>query len=124
MAAQDQALHTRAYDNVMLQMSVSPTCCLCINANETIIHLLSACPCLAGTQYIWRHNSVASLLHRVICNHCGFPTCGKLWLYIPQPVVASKDVKILWDFEVRTDRVNSAQRLDVIVLDYKKQCGF
>ena len=66
------------------------------------------------------------MLNRVVCSHYGFPTCEKLWLYIPQPVIASKDVKILWNFGVKTDRVISAQRLDIIVLhvDYKKQCGF
>ena len=34
------------------------------------------------------------------------------------------DVKILWYFEVRTDHVILAQRPDIIVLDYKKICGF
>ena len=34
------------------------------------------------------------------------------------------DVKILWDFEVRTDHVISACRPDIIVLNYKKRCSF
>jgi len=34
-----------------------------------------------------------------------------------------KDVKILWDFEARTDHVISARRPDIIVLDYQKKCG-
>ena len=33
-------------------------------------------------------------------------------------------MKILWDFEVRTDCVISARRPDIIVLDYKRKCGF
>ena len=54
-----------------------------------------------------------------------FQLVEKPWLYVPQPVIASKDVKILWDFdEVRTDRVISACRPHIIVLDYKKQCGY
>ena len=59
----------------------------------------------------------------MICTHYGLQTCKKPWLYVPQPVVESRDVKILWDFEVRTDHVISAQRPDIIVLDYKKKCG-
>ena len=108
VAAQDQALNTRAYSSTILHMPLSPSCRLCNGANETIFHLLSACPYLAGTHYIQSHNSVASLLHRVICSHFGFPTCEKPWLYVPQLVIKSKDVKILWDFEVRTDCVISA----------------
>ena len=64
------------------------------------------------------------LLHRNICTHYGFYTCKKSWLYDPQPVVESRDVKILWDFEVRTDYVISARRPDIIVLDNKKKCDF
>ena len=60
--------------------------------------LVECFACLAETQYVQRHNSVAHLLHRVICSHYGFPTCENP---VPQSVIALKDVKILWDFEVR-----------------------
>jgi len=104
-------------------MPVSPSCRLCNSANEIIFHLLSTCPYLAGTQYVHRHNSVALSLHRGICSHYGFQTCEKPWMYAPQPVIESKDIKILWDFEVKTDHVISARRPDIIVLDYQKKCG-
>jgi len=43
-------------------------------------------------------------------------------MYAPQPVIESKHVKILWDFEVRTYHVISARRPDIIALDYQKKC--
>ena len=60
--AQDQALCVRAYRSFILHSS-DPSCRLCHNGTETIFHLLSACSCLAATDYLNRHNSVASILH-------------------------------------------------------------
>ena len=52
---------------------------------------------------------------------------------VPQPVIESRDVKILWDFEVRTDmsfqsenrsKVISARRPDITVLDKRRDVVF
>jgi len=82
----------------------------------------TSCPYLAGTQYVQRHNSVALLLHSVICSHYGFQICDKPWLYVPQPVIESKNVKIPWDFEVRTDHIISVRRPDIAVILQKEMC--
>jgi len=44
----------------------------------------------------------------------GIATNEPPWLYSPQPVVTSGDVKILWDV---TDRVISAHRPDIVIHD-------
>jgi len=36
----------------------------------------------------------------------------------PQPVVQTNSVKILWDLDIRTDRVISAHRPDIVVHDF------
>jgi len=46
------------------------------------------------------HNSVASLVHRALCDHFGTSTCNKPW---PQPITLANRVKILWDFDICTD---------------------
>ena len=58
-AAQDQGLHVRAYSSFILY---SP-CGLCHDRNETIFHVLSACPCLVANEYLSCHNAVTSILH-------------------------------------------------------------
>ena len=96
VATQDRALRTWAYNCTILWVHVSPSCLLCNGANETTFYLLSACPYLAGTQYVQKHNSVASLLHRMICTHYGFHPYEKPRLCVPQPVVDSMDVNFVF----------------------------
>ena len=86
-SAQDQAIRTKAYNAKVLNCAEDPTCRLCHSSDETIYHLLSACPAVVVTEYLKRHNSVASLIHKHICECYGIPTCEKPWLYNPQQVV-------------------------------------
>ena len=37
---------------------------------------------------------------------------------IPSAVVESSDVKLLWDFNIYTDRVLAARHPDIVVIDY------
>ena len=116
-AAQDQALRTNAYNTNVLHCSSDPLCRLCHSFDETMFHILSSCPVLAPTGYLQRHNSVAALIHKRICEYYCIPTCEKPWLYSPQAVVTSNDVKILWDVDIRTDRIISAHSPDIVIHD-------
>ena len=116
-AAQDQAIRTKAYNVNVLHSSNDSLCRWCHSSDETIFHVLSACPALAPTEYLERHNSVASLLHKHICEYYGIPTCKRPWLYKPQPVLTGEYVKILWDFTINTDRFVSENRPDIVVYD-------
>ena len=97
-SAQDQAIRTNAYNFIanLLNCTEDPSCRLCQSADETIYHLLTACPALAATEYLKRHNSVASPIQKHICEFYGIATCEKPWLYNPQSVVLSRGVKILY----------------------------
>jgi len=54
------------------------------------------------------------LIHR---QAYGIVTGEPPWLYSPQSVVTSGNVKILWDVDIRTDRVISAHRPDIVIHD-------
>ena len=69
-------------------------------STETIFHVLNACPALALSIWSDIRNSVASLIHKHICEYNGIATCSRPWLYKPQP---GENVKILWDFTIYTD---------------------
>ena len=118
-AAQDQALHTNAYDTNVLHCSDDPLCCLCHSLDETVYHILSLYPFLTPTGYLQWQNFVAALIHKQICEFYGIYTCEKPkpWLYNPQPVVSSNQVKILWDVDIRMDQIISAYRPDIVVHD-------
>ena len=64
MAAQEQALNTRA---VIYHTVQDPRCRLYKQHLETVAHITSGCSMLARTEYTERHNSVASIVYRAMC---------------------------------------------------------
>ena len=56
VAAQDQALQTKYYSTKILNTETESKCRLCQQFDETIDHIISACPILAKEQYIKRHD--------------------------------------------------------------------
>jgi hypothetical protein len=52
VAAQDQALQTKDHATKILQTEEDSKCRLCHQFEETVDHIMSACPILAKDQYI------------------------------------------------------------------------
>jgi len=63
VAAQDQAIQTKYYATKILNTETDSKCRLCQQFDETIGHIMSACPILAKEQYIKRHVRVCAQLH-------------------------------------------------------------
>ena len=73
MAVQDQIIATRVIEiKVMHKSILSLMCRVCGSAEETIVHLLAACPTLAPTAYLRRHNLFAAVTKEdeKINNYC------------------------------------------------------
>jgi len=58
IAAQDQAVQTKYYATKILQTERDNKCRICRQFDETMEHIISACPVLAKEQYIRRHDGV------------------------------------------------------------------
>ena len=122
MAAQDQALRTRYIQNkIDGQASMSPMCRKCEQKMETINHVISECPALAQNEYKRRHDIVAKTLHWKICKEYNIPCPEKWYNHIPEKVVENDRMKILWDYDVRTDHVIQARRPDLILINKVEQ---
>jgi hypothetical protein len=67
VAAQDQTLQTKYYATKILNTETNSKCRLCQQFNETIDHIISACPILSKEKYIKRHDKVSAQLHFNIC---------------------------------------------------------
>ena len=67
IAAQDQTLPTRAYYHHIIMDGTDPQCRICIKYQETVDHVVSSFPEQAKTEYIHRHNNVATYEHWKIC---------------------------------------------------------
>ena len=82
-------------------------CRLCQQFDETIDHIISACPILAKEYYIKRQDRVCAQLHFNICKETGVQIGQKQWYeHVPKSVEISQGgkVTILWNQQAQTDR--------------------
>jgi hypothetical protein len=99
VAAQDQALQMKHYATKILNTETDSKSRLCQQFDETIEHIISACPILAKEQYI-KHDKVSAQLHFNICKETGVQLDKKHWYeHVPKPVETSQagKVTILWN---------------------------
>jgi len=87
IAAQDQALQTKHHVTKMLQTETDSKCRIGQQFDETVEHIISACPILAKEQYIKRHNKVCAQLHFNMCKEIGVKLNNKHWYdHVPRLV--------------------------------------
>ena len=120
-AAHEQALSTKSHKARIMKVSSDPSCRMCGRANETVAHILSACTELAATEYLKRHNNVARVVQWSMCKEYGIEVVSPYWKHEPQSVIETSKVKILWDFEIRTDHHIQARRPDIVLQDKEKK---
>ena len=119
-AAQDQALKTRWFDANILKTSTDDTCRKCGRFSETVAHIISGCPELAQGVYLHRHNAVASYLHWTLCQLHGLKSNALWYEHEPSKIVENENVKILYDFNIYTDKKIQHRRPDLVVVDKKQ----
>ena len=79
---------------------------LCKEHDETIQHIISGCKHLASKGYMERHNQVAAIIHKDICQKYQLPT-PKNWWDLPNKVTENEQAKLLWDFHIQTEQVKT-----------------
>ena len=92
--------------------------------DETIDHIISACPILAKEQYIKRHDRVSAQLHFNICKDRGVKLHEKHWYdHLPKSVETSQGgkVTILWNQQVQSDRTIPNNKPDIVIRDNEKR---
>uniref|UniRef100_A0A087XGF1 Reverse transcriptase zinc-binding domain-containing protein n=2 Tax=Poecilia formosa TaxID=48698 RepID=A0A087XGF1_POEFO len=120
LAAQEQALNTRAIEAQIYHTRQDPRCRLCKEASETVQHITAGCKMLAGKAYMERHNQVASIVYRNICAEYGLEAPRSKW-GTPPKVVENDRAKILWDFQIQTDKMVMANQPDIVVVDKEQR---
>ena len=101
----------------------SDLCRRCKMFPETIEHIVAGCPVIAQSIYLDRHNAVASAVHWSLCAQYGFPRSEQWWQHQPQPVLDNDEYKLLYDFNIFTDKRISARRPDIVCVDKRSSCG-
>ena len=100
----EQLLPTRLYAIHKTQATPTsdPTFRLCGTAPESMAHVLSACPALAQTKYLARHDAVLKVLFFDIIEDLGLLKVSPRWYSPtkPQLVYEGTHAPVYWDFPV------------------------
>lgn len=118
VAAQDQALRTRYIEKKIYKATQDSKCRMCKQSDETVDHVMAACPVLAAGEYIIRHDRVCTLLHFKICEHLHIPLSTNKWYrHKPNTVSTNQDgsTTILWNQQITTDRKVAHNKPDIVV---------
>ena len=95
-------------------------CRPCQQFDETIDHIISACPILAKEQYTKRHDRVCAQLHFNMCKVTGVQLDKKHWYeHVPKSIETSQGgtITILWHQQVQTDRTNANNKPYITIRD-------
>ena len=123
-AAQEQALRTNAIKANIDKQNVSPLCRMCGLKEETVSHIICECSKLAQIEYKRRHDNVARIIHWELSKLHGLPHTDKWYEHDPNKVTEANGIKLLWDFNIQTDKVIEHRRPDIVLVDYKqRQCN-
>ena len=117
LAAQNQSLFTHNYLANVLHKGADESCRFCEDKLETIDHLVSGCSVLTPNEFKNRHDRVGHCLHWKMLNHFSIETKNNWYEHHPEPITEGKNVTILWDFPVHTDRMILVNRPDIVVND-------
>ena len=122
----EQLLPTRLYAIHKTQASLTsdPTCRLCGTAPESMAHVLSACPALAQTKYMARHDAVLKVLFFYIIEDLGLFEASPPWYSPtkPQPVYEGARAQAYWDVKVYGEYQDlRANRIDARIVNHHHQ---
>ncbi|KAL1446981.1 hypothetical protein WDU94_000610 [Cyamophila willieti] len=120
LAIQDEVISTRNYTKHIIKAPNAPEdhCRRCNAPGETIDHIISACPTLAQSDYLKRHNNVAKIIHLELLKLYQITKdLVYYYSYNPEPVVESEHIKIYYDRTIHTGHTREHNRPDITVID-------
>ena len=91
---------------------------------ESVEHIVAGCPVMAQTTYLNRHYAITSAVHWSLCGACGFEQSEDWWKHNPVPVLENANCKILYDFNIFTDRLISSRRPDLVLVNKETNSTF
>ena len=75
---------------------------------------MSECSKLAQKKYKTRYNWVGKMIHCELCKKLKFDHTNKWYMHKLEYVLENETHKLLWDFDIQTDHLNSARRQELI----------
>ena len=120
IAAQDQSLATRYYQHKIIKNGTDPKCRLCHKFEESLEHIILGCPMLAKKEYLERHDKALTYIHWNICKYYQIQVTSKWYEHIPSKVAEGKDVAVLWDMPINTEKEIKTNGPDIVIKEKSK----
>ena len=76
---------------------------------------------MAQKEYKARHDCVGKVIHWDLCKKFKFDHANKWYMHNPEPILENYTQKLLWDFDIETDKLIFARRPDLIIINKKKR---
>ena len=84
-------------------------------------HIISECGKLAQNEYKTRHDWVGNVIHWEMCKKFKSDQMNKWYTHNEASVRVNDTHQLLWDLDIKTDRLISARRPDLIIISKKKE---
>ena len=100
-----QTIPTLTFKKFRAEKEIDSTICrLCRCKVESVKHLLRNCTFFLNGGYKRRHDKVCLNLHWSLCKKYDIAVADKWYQHKPDAVMENEKVKLLWDFNIQTDR--------------------
>ena len=83
--------------------------------------MISECSKLVQKEYKTRHDWVGKVINWEMCKKLEFDHTNKCYMHNQAPVIENDTHKLLWDFDIHTDRLISARRPSLIIIKEKRR---
>ena len=120
--AQDNAVRTNHIRARIYNTQQNNKCRRCGDRDETVNHIISECSKLVQKEYKTKHDWIGKVIHWEMCKKFKFDHTNKWYMHHPAPVLENDTHKLLWDFDIHTDHLNSSRRPDLIINKKKRTC--
>ena len=120
VAMQEQMVETKAWKVHRGIGGNNDRCRLCKEYQENVMHLLSGCKVLAGTEYLRRHNNALMILCVEWGKLNGLLPPKTSWYkekWEKGKIFENENQKMCWDFEYNLRKTTTARRPDVTIED-------
>ena len=67
------------------------------------------------------HDWIGKVIHWEMCKKFKFDHTNKWYMHNPTPVLENDMHKLQWDFDISTDRLISARRPELMIINKKKK---
>ena len=120
---QEQMVETREWKVARDLPTETPMCRLCMQYQETVHHLVAGCKVIAGNDYLQRHNNALMIFAVAWGKQEGLLAEETVWYkqkWEKGKVLENEKAKMVWDFEYKLRKSNTARRPD-LTLELKNE---